>query len=108
VTSIVRTAAGHSGARQPVIARIGPVVFERLGRWVTVRCPPEFSSVMRRAGGTWEPGETHWLIHVRRIGPVIRVLRSETAALGTGGGLDEPEKEGAAPRAAPQVASFCG
>jgi hypothetical protein len=78
VTSIVRTAARHSGARQPEIARIGPVVFERLGRWVTVRCPPDFSPMMRRAGGTWEPGEQRWLIHVRRIGAVIRVLRSET------------------------------
>jgi hypothetical protein len=58
--------------------RIGPVEFGRLGDLVAVRCPHEFDDVMRRAGGSWEPGSRRWLIERRRIGPVIRELRHVT------------------------------
>jgi hypothetical protein len=36
---------------------------------------------MRRAVGTWDPGSQRWLIHVRRISPVIRELRRATDPL---------------------------
>jgi hypothetical protein len=36
--------------------QIGPVVFGRLGAWVTVRCPHEYDALMRLAGGAWDPG----------------------------------------------------
>jgi hypothetical protein len=55
-------------------ARIGPVEFGTLGGMVAVRCPREFDSIMRRAGGLWDPGSRRWLIERRRIGPVIRSL----------------------------------
>jgi hypothetical protein len=61
--------------------QIGPVVFGRLGRWVTVRCPAEYAPLMRKAGGTWEPGSRRWLIHVHRIGPVLCVLHRVTDPL---------------------------
>jgi len=51
---------------------IGPVVFG-VG-WVTIRCPRQYDELMRRAGGTWEPGTRQWLVERRRIGPVIREL----------------------------------
>ena len=44
------------------------------GSWVTVRCPRDYDSLMRNAGGQWEPGSRRWLIERRRIGPVIRTL----------------------------------
>jgi hypothetical protein len=50
---------------------IGPVLFGRLGGWITARCPRDLDPVMRRAGGVWEPGTRQWLIERRRIGPVI-------------------------------------
>jgi hypothetical protein len=73
----------------PAIPRqIGPVVFGRLGRRVTVRCPAEYAPLMRKAGGTWEPGSHRWLIHVRRIGPVLRVLHRVTDPLFRRAGID--------------------
>ena len=52
----------------------GPVEFGALGNWVTVRCPRDYDSLMRNAGGQWEPGSRRWLVERRRIGPVIRSL----------------------------------
>jgi hypothetical protein len=64
-----------------VPASIGPVLFGRLGGWVTVRCPRRLDPVMRRAGGLWEPGARIWLIEPRRIGPVVRHLERTTDPL---------------------------
>jgi hypothetical protein len=36
---------------------------------------------MRHAGGTWETDRRRWLIHVRRIDFVIRVVRRVTNPL---------------------------
>jgi len=57
-----------------VPASIGPVVFGRLGVWITVRCPREHFGLMVAADGLWDPGARHWLIEPRRIGSVIRHL----------------------------------
>ena len=62
-------------------AQIGPVQLGHLGGWVTVRCPRDLDPVMRRAGGLWDPGAKRWLIELRRIGPVIRVLERTTDPL---------------------------
>jgi hypothetical protein len=72
-------------------ARIGPVEFGTLGRWVTVRCPHELDPLMRRAGGLWEPGSRRWLIEQRRIGPVLRHLRRTTDPLFRQAGIDLDE-----------------
>jgi hypothetical protein len=69
-------------------ARIGPVEFGMFGAWVAVRCPCEFEPLMRRAGGSWEPGSRRWLIEQRRIGPVIRALRRATDPLFRQAGID--------------------
>jgi hypothetical protein len=66
---------------EPDIPRqIGPVAFSQLGR------------MMRRAGGTWDPGNHLWLIHVRRMGPVIRTLRRVTDPLFRQAGLNLDER----------------
>jgi hypothetical protein len=70
---------------------IGPVVIGRLGRWVTVKSPREFNALMRRAGGLWDPGSRPWLIHQRRIGPVVRELRRATDPLFRRAGIDLDE-----------------
>jgi hypothetical protein len=62
-------------APSPVPSRIGPVEFGALGGWISVRCPKDYDTLMRRAGGQWEPGTRRWLIERRRIGPVIRALK---------------------------------
>jgi hypothetical protein len=67
--------------------RIGPAEFGELGRLVAVRCPRDLDPVMRRAGGEWEPGTRRWLVERRRIGPVIRTLRSTTDPLFRHAGL---------------------
>jgi hypothetical protein len=67
--------------------RIGPAEFSELGRLVAVRCPRDLDPVMRRAGGEWEPGTRRWLVERRRIGPVIRTLRSTTDPLFRHAGL---------------------
>ena len=72
-------------------ARIGPVEFGTLWRWVTVRCPHELDPLMRRAGGLWEPGSRRWLIEQRRIGPVLRHLRRTTDPLFRQAGIDLDE-----------------
>jgi hypothetical protein len=69
-------------------ARIGPVEFGELGGMVAVRCPHDLDPIMRRAGGTWEPGTRRWLIEHRRIGPVLRHLRRTTDPLFRQAGLD--------------------
>jgi hypothetical protein len=64
----------------PVPSRIGPVEFGALGGWITVLCPRDHDSLMRSAGGQWEPGSRRWLIGCRRIGPVIRTLERWSVA----------------------------
>ena len=71
----------------PVPPRIGPVEFGTLGRWVTLRCPREFDSMMRNAGGQWEAGSRRWLVERRRIGPVIRLLERTVDPLFRAAGL---------------------
>ena len=63
---------------------------------VAVRCPADLAPLMRRAGGTWEPGTRRWLIERRRIGPVLRHLRRTTDPLFRQAGisLDEGGPEG--------------
>jgi hypothetical protein len=68
-------------ALPPLPARVGPAEFGELGRLVAVRAPRELDDIFRRAGGTWEPGSRRWLIERRRIGPMIRALRSTTDPL---------------------------
>ena len=64
-------------APSPVPSRIDldhALEFGALGGWISVRCPKDYDTLMRRAGGQWEPGTRRWLIERRRIGPVIRAL----------------------------------
>ena len=80
---------------EPIPRQIGSVEFGNHGRWVTVRCPPEFGPLMRRARGKWDPDKRYWLIHVRHIDLVIRVVRRVTTGslspMGNGpGGLVKP------------------
>ncbi len=41
---------------RPILCRRrnGPVQFGVLGGWITVRCPRDYDSLMRNAGGQWE------------------------------------------------------
>ena len=68
--------------------RIGPCIFGRLGRWVTVRCTQEYGALMRRAGAEWDPGGRRWLIEQRRIGPVLRMLWRAADPLFRRAGID--------------------
>jgi hypothetical protein len=68
--------------------QIGPCQFGELGAMIAVRCPHDYDNVMRKAGGMWEPGRKRWLIERRRIGPVIRALRSSTDTLFRAVGLN--------------------
>ena len=61
-------------AASPRAIEDGPVEFGALGGWIAVLCPRDYDSLMRSAGGQWEPGSRRWLIERRRIGPVIRTL----------------------------------
>jgi hypothetical protein len=74
-------------APHPVPQRIGPVVFGAQGTWITVRCPRDYDSLMRNAGGQWEPGSRRWLIERRRIGPVIRMLERSVDPLFRAAGM---------------------
>jgi hypothetical protein len=56
-------------------------------KWIAVRCPRELDTVMRHAGGLWEPGRRVWLIERRRIGPVMRALECATDPLFRQAGL---------------------
>jgi hypothetical protein len=71
----------------PLPVRVGSAEFGQLGRLVAVRAPRELDAIFRRAGGVWEPGSRRWLIERRRIGPVIRALRSATDPLFRKSGL---------------------
>lgn len=62
-------------------ARVGPAEFSILGAMVVVRCPHDLDPLMRKAGGLWQPGGRHWLIHRGRMGPLIRNLRGATDPL---------------------------
>jgi hypothetical protein len=86
----IRSAQNH-GMAQRVIElpkQIGPVQFGQLGRQVIVRCPREFDSIMRSAGGEWDAGSRRWLVERRRIGPVIRALERCTDPLFRRAGVD--------------------
>jgi hypothetical protein len=74
-------------APHPVPQRIGPVVFGAQGTWITVRCPRDYDSLMRNAGGQWEPGSRRWMIERRRIGPVIRSLERSVDPLFRAAGM---------------------
>jgi hypothetical protein len=65
----------------PLPARVGSAEFGELGNLVAVRAPRELDGIFQRAGGIWEPGSRRWLIERRRIGPVIRALRTATDPL---------------------------
>jgi hypothetical protein len=56
------------------IPGLGPCVFGRFGGWITVRCPPAFTPLMRSAGALWDPGHSRWCVVPGRIGPVIEQL----------------------------------
>jgi hypothetical protein len=69
-------------------ARIGPAEFSPLGAMIAVRCPSDLAPLMRKAGGTWEPGSRRWLVERRRLGPLIRNLRRATDPLFRRAGMD--------------------
>ena len=48
-------------------------------------------SLMRKAGGMWDPGGRRWLIGRRRIGPLIHNLRRVTDPLFRHVGIDLDE-----------------
>ena len=64
-------------------ARIGPAEFSTLGR-----CPSDLVPLVRKAGGTWEPGSQRWLVERRRMGPLIRNLHRVTDPLFRQAGID--------------------
>jgi hypothetical protein len=41
-------------------AHVGPCEFGHLGKLIAVRCPREFDTLMRNAGGQWEAGSRRW------------------------------------------------
>jgi hypothetical protein len=69
--------------------RVGPVEFSLFGAiWVAVRSPAEYAPLLRRAGATWEPGSRQWLVHRRRLGPLLSALRAARDPLFRQAGLD--------------------
>ena len=75
--------------KPPVPAWIGPVQFSPFGaKWMAVRCPSDYDALMRQAGGLREAGTGRWLIHRRRLNPLIRELRSATDPLFRQAGID--------------------
>jgi hypothetical protein len=75
-------------------SRVGPAEFSRFGTmWVAVRCPSELAPLVRQAGATWEPGSRRWLVHRRRLGPLLRSLRRATDPLFRRAGLDLDGKD---------------
>ena len=51
----------------PIPRQVGPCRSGRLGFWITVlHCPPEFDTLMRNAGGTWDPSGRRWLLRQNR------------------------------------------
>ena len=89
VLAHMRPSAPLKGLSLP--ARIGPVEFSLLGAMVAVRCPSDLAPLMQKAGGTWEPGSRRWLIHRRRLNPLIRKLRRLTDPLFRRAGIDLEE-----------------
>jgi len=75
---------GHSG----IPTRIEPARLGRFGGWVTMRCPPEFASVIFEAGGMWDPGVRQWCAHPRRVNQVPRELLCLQASWSTEPGHD--------------------
>lgn len=67
---------------------VGPVEFSMLGGQVAVRCPRDLDAIMRKAGGTWEPGSRRWLLQPRRVDAVVRQLERQTDPLFRHAGLD--------------------
>ena len=66
--------AERDGA-DPIPRQVGPCRFGRVGTWITVHCPPDYDTLMRNAGGTWDPDHHRWLIEQRRMGQLLRHLR---------------------------------
>ena len=74
-------------------ARIGPAEFRDFGvAYVAVRCPSDLAPLMQQAGGLWEVGSKRWLIHRRRLGPLVRKLRLVTDPLFRRAGLSLDEE----------------
>jgi hypothetical protein len=88
-----RTAAraDRVAAVTPIPERVGPCRFGRRGLWITAQCPPELDTLMRNAGGTWDPSARLWLLRIHRLGPVLRALRRTTNPLSRQAGLDLEE-----------------
>jgi hypothetical protein len=80
--------ARNLAAAAALPARIGPAEFSVLGSMVAVRCPHDLDALMRKAGGTWEPGSRRWLVERRRINPLVRNLRRVTDPLFRQAGMD--------------------
>src|SRR5690242_837486 len=72
----------------PLPARIGPVEFGELGRWVAVRCPKEYVPIVKRAEALWEPGSQRWLVERRRsASSVVFPLPRKPVSTEIGSGL---------------------
>lgn len=65
----------------PLPFRIGPVVFEQVGRMVRVHAPRELAETIEAAGGAFDPGDRTWWLQPRRLGPLVRKLERETDPL---------------------------
>jgi hypothetical protein len=68
--------------------RVGPAEIALVGALVAVRCPSDLDPWMQKAGGLWDPGGRRWLIERKRMGPLIRNLRSVTDPLFRHAGID--------------------
>jgi hypothetical protein len=73
-------------------AQIGPARFESFGSMVVVRCPQELAPLVQKAGGVWDPGNRRWLVHSRRLGPLVRALRRVTDPLFRQAAIDLDER----------------
>jgi hypothetical protein len=61
--------------------QIGPCQLVELGALVAIRCPSDLDGILRRAGGTWEPGSRRWLLSPARAAKVVPKLRRSTDTL---------------------------
>jgi hypothetical protein len=76
--------------------RIGPVEIERLGSLFALRCPHDLDSLMRSAGGIWEPGSRaagqpgsrRWLLVGSALVKLEPTLRRATDPLFRRAGID--------------------
>ena len=68
--------------------QIGPCQLVELGALVAIRCPSDLDGILRRAGGTWEPGSRRWLLSPARAAKVVPKLRRSTDTLFRRAGLN--------------------